>query len=134
MAVVSLSWDNHPIPWSVEDVICAKLVRRGQYGYLTPRKLQNLEKRLHSLPGVSASVSLDQVLSLRKLLLAEKAIDRTRKLFQRHEKIRLLKLNVEGASILSVAERFDYPPLQVYKALRVKTQGLPKGVRVCESV
>ncbi len=106
--LIEIKWNVRGIPPETENLVSKWVVKRGEWGWMPQNQVDRI---LDQLNGIE--MNLDQALSLRKALLQQKSVRRHRMLLSEAKKISLAYEN--GESILSIAKRRDFPPLNVMR-------------------
>ncbi|MAT48449.1 MAG: hypothetical protein CMA27_01305 [Euryarchaeota archaeon] len=115
---IEMDWELKPVPKNVEKKVGDFVVRRGEFGWLE-------EKRMDEIAGYvkDKEITLDQALSLRSAILQEKSVYSFHHLQRNLGKLK--NLYDEGESIVELAKRFDYPPMNIFRGI-LKSRGWSK--------
>ena len=122
---IKIDWKVKPVPKNIEEKVGNFVVRRGEFGWLEDKRMDEIANFVKDL-----EMNLDQALSLRSALLQEKSIYSFHKLQRNAGKLR--KLYDEGTSVVDLAKRFDYPPMNVFRSI-LKERGWSK-IKIKESL
>ena len=98
----SFDWENNPVALKTESTLAAKVVRRGEFGWLPDERVAEIAKMVDDL-----DMTLDQALSLRSALLQQKTVYSHGRLQARGKAI--MRLYREGVSIVDLSKKFDFP-------------------------
>lgn len=105
-------WSSFPVSQLDEDIMAAKVVVRGSYG-----KIPKDERRALSIfiQNSITAMSLDQAISLRAILLQQKAM-------HRHFQIEKVAKNLytkykNGSTIVELSLFVDCPPMNVFRSI-----------------
>ena len=115
---IKMDWKVKPVPKQVEEKVGNYVVRRGEFGWLEDKRMDEIANFVKDL-----QMTLDQGLSLRSAILQEKSVFSFHKLQRNSGKLR--RLYEEGASVVELSERFDYPPMNVFRTI-LKSRGWSK--------
>jgi hypothetical protein len=107
---VDVTWANSPVPLAVQKEVGEKIVRRGEFGYLSDERVQQIAKQIESYP-----INLDQALSLRGAINQEKSVFGHHRLLRQAPK--LTRRYDSGTDILDLATDADSPPVNVFRAI-----------------
>ena len=107
---VELKWELNPVPKSVEREVHDIVTRPGEFGFLENDRVDEIAEQLGKRP-----ISLEQALSLRAALNQEKAVFSHGRLQRRARE--MLRRYDGGESILSLSKRFDFPPVNLFRAI-----------------
>lgn len=121
----TFDWHSNPIPLKTEEQIAAKVVRKGEFGWLS-------DERVEQIAGMvdDNEMTLDQALSLRSALLQQKTVYTHRRLQSRSKA--LTRLYKDGVSVVDLSKRFDFPPMNIFRVI-LKELGWSKS-RIKESL
>jgi len=104
-------WPTHPVPKDDEERMGSVVIRRGEFGPLDDERFEEVE----GVVADTVAMDLDQALSLRDALLMSKA---TKCHYQLEFKGKvMLKLYKRGSNVNDLAERFDLPPMGIFRTL-----------------
>jgi hypothetical protein len=67
--IINVEWPTNPVPLKAEAEAISKVVKKGEWGWLTDEQVDTLKNEIKDL-----SISLDQALSLRSAVLQEKSV------------------------------------------------------------
>ncbi len=115
----SFEWGNNPVTLKTESVLAAKVVRRGEFGWLSDERVAEIGEMVDDL-----DMTLDQALSLRSALLQQKTVYSRGQLQSRGKAI--ARLYREGMSIVKLSKKFDFPPMNVFRVV-LKEMGWSKS-------
>ncbi|MEE2812224.1 MAG: TPD domain-containing protein [Candidatus Thermoplasmatota archaeon] len=107
---VELEWELNPVPKSVEREVHDIVTRPGEFGFLENDRVDEIAEQLGKRP-----ITLEQALSLRAALNQEKAVFSHGRLQRRARE--MLRRYDGGESILSLSKRFDFPPVNLFRAI-----------------
>lgn len=115
----SFSWANDPVTLKTESELANKVIRKGEFGWLPDERVAEIGKMVEKL-----DMTLDQALSLRSALLQQKTVY-THYRLQSQGKT-LVRLYREGAGIVDLSKKFDYPPMNIFRVV-LKEMGWSKS-------
>ena len=115
---IEISWKVNPVPKNVEKKVGNYVVRRGEFGWLEDKRMDEIANFIEKL-----EISLDQALSLRSAILQEKSVYSFHHLQRNIGKLR--RLYDEGSSVIELSKRFDYPPMNIFRGV-LKSRGWSK--------
>ena len=115
----SFEWENNPVTLKTESVLAAKVVRRGEFGWLSDERVAEIGEMVDDL-----DMTLDQALSLRSALLQQKTVYSHGQLQSRGKAI--ARLYREGLTIVKLSKKFDFPPMNVFRVV-LKEMGWSKS-------
>ena len=115
---VELTWKVSPVPKNVEKKVGNYVVRRGEFGWLEDKRMNEISNFVKDL-----DITLDQALSLRSAILQEKSVYSFHHLQRNIGKLR--RLYEEGTTVVELSKRFDYPPMNVFRGI-LKSRGWSK--------
>ena len=115
----SFNWENNPVSLKTEAILADKVVRRGEFGWLSDERVAEIGKMVDDL-----DMTLDQALSLRSALLQQKTVYSHGQLQARGKAI--TRLYREGMSIVKLSKKFDFPPMNVFRVV-LKEMGWSKA-------
>jgi len=115
---IKMDWKVKPVPKQVEEKVGNYVVRRGEFGWLEDKRMDEIANFVKDL-----QMTLDQGLSLRSAILQEKSVFSFHKLQRNSGKLR--RLYEEGVSVVELSKRFDYPPMNVFRTI-LKSRGWSK--------
>mmetsp|Transcript_13804 Transcript_13804/g.21328 ORF Transcript_13804/g.21328 Transcript_13804/m.21328 type:complete len:465 (-) Transcript_13804:117-1511(-) len=110
-----LSWNASPVSGLDEMYMAEKVVEKGYWGVLDEQRKANIASYIKSS---SSSMTLLQAVSLRQILLQQKAMFR-HQVMQRQSN-RLYKEYKDGKSVIELSESVDCPPLNVFRMILAK--------------
>ena len=87
----SFDWENNPVSLKTEAILADKVVRRGEFGWLSEERVAEIGKMVDDL-----DMTLDQALSLRSALLQQKQSTHTD------------NYNQEGKRSLAIQRRHEH--------------------------
>jgi hypothetical protein len=119
-------WVSCPIAERDERDMGARLVEKGNYSPMTEQEIQSLSKYIQRS---STRMSTRQAMSLRNALLQQKAVKR-HYILVKDSKILARKYN-RGESVLSLSRQFDYPPVNVFRAVLTGLGYSKKRIKTC---
>ena len=115
----SFTWENNPVDLSTESILAKKVVRKGEFGWLSDERVDEIRQMVKEL-----DMTLDQALSLRSALLQQKTVYTHGRLQSRGKAI--VRLYRAGVGIVDLSVRFDSPPMNVFR-LVLKEMGWSKS-------
>ena len=115
----SFNWMNNPVTLKTESELATKVIRKGEFGWLPDERVAEIGKMVEEL-----DMTLDQALSLRSALLQQKTVY-THYRLQSQSKT-LIRLYREGAGIVDLSKKFDYPPMNIFRVV-LKEMGWSKA-------
>ena len=115
----SFEWTNNPVTLKTEAELAAKVVRKGEFGWLSDERVAEIGKMVDD-----HNMTLDQALSLRSALLQQKTVYSHGKLQSRGKA--LVRLYREGLGIVDLSKKFDFPPMNVFRVV-LKEMGWSKS-------
>jgi hypothetical protein len=105
-----LEWAVSPVPLKTEENVAEWVVKRGEYGWLTDERVDDIADRVRG-----ESMTLEQALSLRSALLQQKTV------YSHH---RLKSLGKElarkyraGTSVLELSNEYDFSPMNLFRVI-----------------
>jgi len=117
--VIDVEWPTNPVPLKAEAEAISKVVKKGEWGWLTDEQVDTLKDEIKDL-----SISLDQALSLRSAILQEKSVYGFRIL--QNKALHMKRLYENGDDIVALSKRFDFPPMNLFRAI-LKARGWSKS-------
>ena len=106
----SFEWENNPVSLKTESILAGKVVRRGEFGWLSDERVAEIGKMVDDL-----DMTLDQALSLRSAMLQQKTVYSHGQLQARGKA--LYRLYREGATIVDLSKKFDFPPMNIFRLI-----------------
>ena len=120
-----LSWRPDPVPLQAEERVASLVVKRGDFGWLTDERVDEMAAALEN-----ENMTLEQALSLRSALLQQKTVYSHHKLRSKGKE--LARQYREGASIVDLSKKYDFPPVNVFRVV-LESMGWSKK-RIKESL
>ena len=120
-----LSWRPEPVPLQAEERVASLVVKRGDFGRLTDERVDEMAAALEN-----EKMTLEQALSLRSALLQQKTVYSHHKLRSKGKE--LARQYREGASIVDLSKKYDFPPVNVFRVV-LESMGWSKK-RIKESL
>ena len=120
-----LSWRPDPVPLQAEERVASLVVKRGDFGWLTDERVDEMAAALED-----ENMTLEQALSLRSALLQQKTVYSHHKLRSKGKE--LARQYREGASIVDLSKKYDFPPVNVFRVV-LESMGWSKK-RIKESL
>ena len=120
-----LSWRPEPVPLQAEERVASLVVKRGDFGWLTDERVDKMAAALEN-----ENMTLEQALSLRSALLQQKTVYSHHKLRSKGKE--LARQYREGASIVDLSKKYDFPPVNVFRVV-LESMGWSKK-RIKESL
>ena len=120
-----LSWRPEPVPLQAEERVASLVVKRGDFGWLTDERVDEMAAALEN-----ENMTLEQALSLRSALLQQKTVYSHHKLRSKGKE--LARQYREGASIVDLSKKYDFPPVNVFRVV-LESMGWSKK-RIKESL
>ena len=105
-----LSWRPEPVPLQAEERVASLVVKRGDFGWLTDERVDEMAAALEN-----ENMTLEQALSLRSALLQQKTVYSHHKLRSKGKE--LARQYREGASIVDLSKKYDFPPVNVFRVV-----------------
>jgi hypothetical protein len=105
-----LEWAVTPVPLKTEEKVAGWVVKRGEYGWLTDERVDEISKRVKD-----EAMTLDQALSLRSALLQQKTVYSHHKL-KRQAKALAQKYR-NGSSVIELSKEHDFSPMNLFRAV-----------------
>ena len=105
-----LSWTPEPVSLKAEERVAGMVVKRGDFGWLSDERVDEIAQSLGS-----EGMNLDQALSLRSALLQQKTVYSHHRL--RSKSKELARHYRSGTSIVELSKRYDFPPVNVFRAV-----------------
>lgn len=105
-------WESSPVSQKDENNMAARVVVKGRYGLITDKEKDNLSNYIQN---TSTAMSVAQAISLRSVLLQQKAMFRHVHI-QRNSKT-LHKKYKAGESIIGLSRFVDCPPMNVFRMI-----------------
>ena len=115
----SFSWENNPVSLKTESVLASKVVRKGEFGWLSDERVAEIGEMVDDL-----DMTLDQALSLRSAMLQQKTVYSHGQLQARGKALYMLYR--EGATIVDLSKKFDFPPMNIFRLI-LKEMGWSKA-------
>ena len=115
----SFEWENNPVSLKTEATLASKVVRRGEFGWLSDDRVAEIGEMVDDL-----DMTLDQALSLRSAMLQQKTVYSHGQLQARGKAI--YRLYREGMSVVKLSKKFDFPPMNVFRTI-LKEMGWSKS-------
>ena len=106
----SFDWAVEPVPLACEEKVAGKVVRRGEFGWVSDERVDEIARFVDAEP-----MNTDQALSLRSALLQQKTVYSHGRLKSKGKE--LAKLYRNGTSILDLSKKFDFPPMNVFRVV-----------------
>ena len=104
------TWTTSPVPLKDEEALAKLVLRKGEFGWLDDDRVDELAKIVEP-----HKMNLDQALSLRSALMQQKTVYGHGRLRSRAKD--MLRLYREGVSVLDISQRFDGPPMNVFRLI-----------------
>jgi len=105
-----LEWAVSPVPLTTEEKVAAWVVQRGEYGWLTDERVDEIARRVDD-----EAMNLDQALSLRSALLQQKTVYSHHKL--KRQARTLAQKYRNGASVIELSKEHDFSPMNLFRAV-----------------
>ena len=115
----SFEWENNPVSLKTESILAGKVVRKGEFGWLSDERVAEIGKMVDDL-----DMTLDQALSLRSAMLQQKTVYSHGQLQARGKA--LYRLYREGVGIVDLSKKFDFPPMNIFRLI-LKEMGWSKS-------
>lgn len=115
----SFDWDNNPVSLKTESILASKVVRKGEFGWLSDERVAEIGEMVDDL-----DMTLDQALSLRSAMLQQKTVYSHGQLQARGKA--LYRLYREGTTIVDLSKKFDFPPMNIFRLI-LKEMGWSKA-------
>ena len=115
----SFEWENNPVSLKTESILAGKVVRKGEFGWLSDERVAEIGEMV-----VDLDMTLDQALSLRSAMLQQKTVYSHGQLQARGKA--LYRLYREGATIVDLSKKFDFPPMNIFRLI-LKEMGWSKA-------
>jgi hypothetical protein len=103
-------WELNPVPLSTEEKVASEVVQRGHFGWLEDDRVEEIATFVDS-----ENMTLDQALSLRSALLQQKTVYSHGRLKSKSRE--LAKHNRAGTSIIELSQRYDFPPMNIFRVV-----------------
>ena len=103
-------WVTSPVPLKDEEALSKLVLRKGEFGWLDDERVDELAKIVDT-----HKMNLDQALSLRSALMQQKTVYGHGRLRSRAKE--MLRLYKEGVSVVDLSQRFDGPPMNVFRLI-----------------
>lgn len=117
-SIYHITWINHPMDMRVYDKLTRWFKKATDYGPTTPAKLNVLKQLLETFNReFGARVTMDQVLSLRNIVIKDKII----KNYSRMNNI-IGKISADytsGHDIVALSTVYDFPPLNLLRGILI---------------
>ncbi len=107
---IKLKWKLNPVPHKVEREVGEIVINPGEFGFLDDERVDEIAEKIGKKP-----ITLEQALSLRAALNQEKAVFSHGRLQRRSRE--MLRRYDGGESVLSLSKRFDFPPVNLFRAI-----------------
>ncbi len=104
------TWDTNPVPLKDEEALAKQVLRKGEFGWLDDARVDELAQIVKN-----HNMTLDQALSLRSALMQQKTVYGHGRLRSRAKD--MLRLYREGVSVVDISQRFDGPPMNVFRLI-----------------
>ena len=115
----SFDWENNPVSLKTEAFLAEKVVKRGEFGWLSDERVAEIGDMVDDL-----DMTIDQALSLRSAMLQQKTVYSHGQLQARGKA--LYRLYREGASVVDLSKKFDFPPMNIFRLI-LKEMGWSKS-------
>jgi len=115
----SFEWMNNPVSLKTESVLAAKVVRKGEFGWLSDERVAEIGTMVDDF-----EMTLDQALSLRSALLQQKTVYSHGRLQARGKA--LVRLYRDGTGVVDLSKKFDFPPMNIFRVI-LKEMGWSKS-------
>ncbi len=106
----NFTWTTNPVPLKDEEALSKQVLRRGEFGWLDDDRVDELAQIVKN-----HNMNLDQALSLRSALMQQKTVYGHGRLRSRGKD--MLRLYREGVSVVDISQRFDGPPMNVFRLI-----------------
>ncbi|DAC33073.1 MAG TPA: hypothetical protein D7H95_01425 [Candidatus Poseidoniales archaeon] len=106
----NFTWTTEPVPLKDEEALSKLVLRRGEFGWLDDERVDEL-----AVIVSDHNMTLDQALSLRSALMQQKTVYGHGRLRSRGKD--MLRLYKEGVSVVDISQRFDGPPMNVFRLI-----------------
>ena len=106
----NFTWNTAAVPLNDEEALSKQVLRKGEFGWLDDERVDEL-----ALIVANHNMTLDQALSLRSALMQQKTVYGHGRLRSRAKD--MLRLYKEGASVVDISQRFDGPPMNVFRLI-----------------
>ena len=106
----NFTWNTAAVPLKDEEALSKQVLRKGEFGWLDDERVDEL-----ALIVANHNMTLDQALSLRSALMQQKTVYGHGRLRSRAKD--MLRLYKEGASVVDISQRFDGPPMNVFRLI-----------------
>jgi len=103
-------WATSPVPLKDEEALSKIVLQKGEFGWLDDERVDELAKIVDT-----HKMNLDQALSLRSALMQQKTVYGHGRLRSRAKE--MLRLYKEGVSVVDLSQRFDGPPMNVFRLI-----------------
>ncbi len=115
----SFDWENNPVSLKTESILASKVVRKGEFGWLSDERVAEIGEMVGDL-----DMTLDQALSLRSAMLQQKTVYSHGQLQARGKA--LYRLYREGSTVVNLSKKFDFPPMNIFRLI-LKEMGWSKS-------
>ncbi len=105
-----LEWAVSPVPLKTEEKVAEWVVQRGEYGWLTDERVDEIDKKV-----ANDAMTLDQALSLRSALLQQKTVYSHHKLKRKARSIAQQYRN--GSTVIELSIEHDFSPMNLFRAV-----------------
>ena len=105
-----LEWAVSPVPLKTEEKVADWVVQRGEYGWLTDERVDEIGKKV-----ANEAMTLDQALSLRSALLQQKTVYSHHKLKRKARSIAQQYRN--GSTVIELSIEHDFSPMNLFRAV-----------------
>jgi hypothetical protein len=106
----NFTWTTNPVPLKDEEALAKQVLRKGEFGWLDDDRVDELAAIVEH-----HNMTLDQALSLRSALMQQKTVYGHGRLRARGKD--MLRLYKEGVSVVDISQRFDGPPMNVFRLI-----------------
>ena len=106
----NFTWTTNPVPLKDEEALAKQVLRKGEFGWLDDNRVDELAAIVEH-----HNMTLDQALSLRSALMQQKTVYGHGRLRARGKD--MLRLYKEGVSVVDISQRFDGPPMNVFRLI-----------------
>ena len=107
---IHIDWPVNPIPIEVQRNVGKRIVKRGEFGWLSDEKVDEIVEIIADFP-----ITLEQALSLRAAINQEKSVYSHHRIMDRKKELKRRYDN--GTDILELAKIVDGPPVNVFRAI-----------------
>ena len=120
----TFEWQTNPVPLKDEEALAKFVVKKGEFGWLEDSRVDEIGQFVDG-----KNMTLDQALSLRSALLQQKTVYSHGRLKSKAKA--LSRLYHEGVSVVDLSKRFDFPPMNIFRAILAEKRWSKSRIKEC---